>query len=666
MQTPARGLKRAHTDENSFRMETPGLGSSKRRRARLVDITEVQNLQLQRAEASQSNQQAVEKAKIEAALTALKSAGFPTVFAFLDAVNRSKDQQISANFSRQLGHHGRSLLDVLRTRQPHLLESYNIEQTRTIINAEAGALCALLRPGDHASILDTLSSFSLDNMLRDAERAAPFLCQMLRDASGKQGTSSPHQRRDHGDLVVITTLCMLAQTRNEKSSHFQTTMCLYLLACGASRTQFDILNHAGFSLSYPSAIQKIKDLGQSKLRQIVQIAHSRPCMIIWDNLNIAFRVGEQRKASKDHFDNGTTATLVPLFDVNPGGLPLELKAPRTSRRPIIDDIKAEYLLPTCQQVKELENEMIWHIEDILFSSFPSLRSLLGDQIAPPHDIEPIPIHKTEQYPLPTMHIDESSLDGTLEVLETIITRTLEMDADAIKKHGVFICAGDQLSISLLDKASASRRDDTDLVDNLSQYTEGQLGLFHVKMAGDRMVANEFWGTPNSDSPWSLWKINSLLGRKAITAGWKAKSPTPFRPTYDLILSLTLPAHVLDAFRILCPRNSVEEWIIEVKTYKEVHDIAVQLHQQFCSARRVNDLRQLKRRDVPLENIILFIRDALILRALKFSVKRGDIGTVINILAHWMVMFRGTGKMPKYADALFQLLVHLKTMDSRLR
>lgn len=30
------------------------------------------------------------------------------------------------------------------------------------------------------------------------------------------------------------------------------------------------------------------------------------------------------------------------------------------------------------------------------------------------------------------------------------------------------------------------------------------------------------------------------------------------------------------------------------------------------------------------------------------------------------MFRGTGKMPKYADALFHLLAWLKQMDPRLR
>ena len=92
---------------------------------------------------------------------------------------------------------------------------------------------------------------------------------------------------------------MLAQTRNEHSSEFQTTMCIYLLACGASRTQFDVLNHAGFTLSYTAAIRKIKELGQEKLLEIVGLVGRRAFMIIWDNLNIAFWVGEQRKALND-------------------------------------------------------------------------------------------------------------------------------------------------------------------------------------------------------------------------------------------------------------------------------------------------------------------------------------------------------------------------------
>jgi hypothetical protein len=106
---------------------------------------------------------------------------------------------------------------------------------------------------------------------------------------------------------------MLVQTRNEKSSEYQTTMSFYLLACGATRSQFEVLNHAGICLSYRSTLRKVKDLGQERLAAVRKIAHERMFMLIWDNLNFAFRVGQQRLGSNDHFDNGTTAVLSSFF-----------------------------------------------------------------------------------------------------------------------------------------------------------------------------------------------------------------------------------------------------------------------------------------------------------------------------------------------------------------
>lgn len=188
------------------------------------------------------------------------------------------------------------------------------------------------------------------------------------------------------------------------------------------------------------------------------------------------------------------------------------------------------------------------------------------------------------------------------------------------------------------------------------------------MAGNRMVTNEHWGKANSKSPWLLWKVNTLLGRKPISAGWKAKSLPPFRPSWELILALALPVNILDGFRIYCPATSLEEWVKAVKTVEEVETIGRKVLIELCSARRVEKLRHLpeNQRDVPLENICLFNRDALYLRQLKFAIKRGDVGGVLDIATHWMLMFRGTGKMPKYADALFHLLVDLRTMDPKLR
>jgi hypothetical protein len=57
---------------------------------------------------------------------------------------------------------------------------------------------------------------------------------------------------------------------------------------------------------------------------------------------------------------------------------------------------------------------------------------------------------------------------------------------------------------------------------------------------------------------------------------------------------------------------------------------------------------------------------LILSVLTAAVKRGDIGSVVNVLHYWMNMFRGTGKTPKYADAIFSTLMDLKAMDPNLK
>jgi len=72
-------------------------------------------------------------------------------------------------------------------------------------------------------------------------------------------------------------------------------------------------------------------------------------------------------------------------------------------------------------------------------------------------VELIPVHMTEQYPLPAMHIDESSLEGTLNVLSTIFRTSLNLTEEDVKRHGLVICAGDQLSLSLLNKVCLSRR-----------------------------------------------------------------------------------------------------------------------------------------------------------------------------------------------------------------
>ena len=135
--------------------------------------------------------------------------------------------------------------------------------------------------------------------------------------------------------------------------------------------QFDVLNHAGFTLSYTAAIRKIKELSQERLLEIVGLVGCWAFMIIWDNLNIAFWVGKQCKASKDYFDNGTTTTLIPLYDIKFSSLPLNLKPPCDNQQPVVD-------LIMCSKLSGGENNPIF----MLLEGVLKVSIVLDKQLVP--------------------------------------------------------------------------------------------------------------------------------------------------------------------------------------------------------------------------------------------------------------------------------------------
>ncbi|KAF9546818.1 hypothetical protein CPC08DRAFT_738526 [Agrocybe pediades] len=509
---------------------------------------------------------------------------------FLHDFLTSDDRQQSSQAGKLLKFHGTSLLEDIQCRAPSLVNDFAITTCRQLHGS---------------SVMEMLSSFSVKHFLDAAEQLTPSTVAVLQQI-GLASPLFPTKHKDH-DLIIGTTLCMLIKSRNKQATRFQMAMGLYFLASGTSKSTLDVLNHAGILLSYRQVISKLKQLGQESLDKAQHVAHSQPIMIIWDNINIAFKVAQQWQASKDHFNNGTTAMAIPLFGVENAGLPLSLKPPHLLHTPVLDFTERD-LLPSLEEATCVQHGQLWHIQDILFD---------------------IPDHTTKQYPLPAMEEDESTLHGTLQVLKLTIQKSLKLTEEDIRRHSIILCAGDQLSLSLLDKVSAIRCDDRTFLDNISQYMEGQVGLLHVKFAHAGMIANEYWGTPNARSPWSLWK--------------KAKSAPPFWPIYELILELTLPANIFDGFRLYCGKKDRATWIKGLKSIEEVETVAK-------TVPTIEKLRELCLQD----------------QDLKFSIKRGNVGSILDLVTHLMLAFRGTGKTPKYAATLFHLMINLKHMDSKLR
>jgi hypothetical protein len=140
-----------------------------------------------------------------------------------------------------------------------------------------------------------------------------------------------------------------------------------------------------------------------------------------------------------------------LYGVLRGELELEILEPRTSRKPILD-FEPMDTLPTVEQIVQTRRSALWHLRRIFLEWFPSLAAKFKDNLGDVPVIHAIPLHQTEQLPVPAMKIDESSLDGTIDVIDTVVTRTLQLNAAGMRVHSVMFAGGDLLSLNLTDEA----------------------------------------------------------------------------------------------------------------------------------------------------------------------------------------------------------------------
>ncbi|KAL0058483.1 hypothetical protein AAF712_014833 [Marasmius tenuissimus] len=504
-----------------------------------------------------------------------------------------------------------------------------------------------------------------------------------KESEGKSGKSEKEKDRDvvrvsphslsspHSNLRHLDSRHHMLNAHSQKANSFQVVMGLFLLASGASKREVDVLAHAGLMVSYTSILHHMKTLSQENLEQVQKVAKEFMVGLIWDNVNFAFRVDSQRLDSKDHFDSGTTATAVVQHDpftnqpALQGSLPIYMKPSRETTYHSISD-HTTLILPSLEDVLQLEQCTLWQLKSIAIEHNPELahfKNLLGT--CPSFgEYGQISVHTTQQYPLPAMHIDESTIDGTFQVYNTL-TRHLGLTNEALANHSILFVDGDLLTDSLLDKVASARRNSEEVWEGMMGVL-GRFGIFHCKMAGNRMVMNEHWGTPNSKWAGSLWwEHTQLLKRKPISAGWQAKKVAPWKQSHELI-QISLAAHVLDGFRIYCGHEDFKRWATKA-SMDDFHAVAKKVHDSlFTSAAHYSQSSSPTGQDTVLMNNILYNRDAIMYWLLVTSIKAGNIGRIVLVLRIWMVMMRTPKTMPRYANAIFETLGRLQEYPEKLR
>jgi len=202
--------KRGQNDENSpltFIDHSTPIPKHPRLKALPLTPVEIKNIQAKHArtakEVLDTKERVDSKSRVEHVLGSIAAAGYETLYAFVDELLNTRDQQISSRVSKMLGQHSEAILNNIRARQPDLATQWAVNVSGQILAEEGQRLANYLRPAADRGMSDVLQKFSLEKIMADAEHIAPTLCNLLRQIATNSKPNARDNVRKDRSLVCI-------------------------------------------------------------------------------------------------------------------------------------------------------------------------------------------------------------------------------------------------------------------------------------------------------------------------------------------------------------------------------------------------------------------------------------------------------------------------------
>lgn len=273
--------------------------------------------------------------------------------------------------------------------------------------------------------------------------------------------------------MVIVSIILFA--KNRATNAFQTIMGLFLGISGASKRVLSVCNHMGVCISYEyvfrtalsvrssqvssveSALSQLTNSSQRRARDFVKSGKRLWCLV-YDNINFTFRKASQRLHNTTEQINATTSAVIALpacftatlFEGACSVLDRTRRQQSGDRR----EMSLHELVPTLEQQGQLRSAFYHAVRSLLLDNLPGLKGnkprikhIKKKVVAEKLTIRPLEGagEKTDFYPLPALNEEESSVKGTIRVVQTLVRDVLELAVDvAASKLRFFV--GDWLTI----------------------------------------------------------------------------------------------------------------------------------------------------------------------------------------------------------------------------
>jgi hypothetical protein len=285
-------------------------------------------------------------------------------------------------------------------------ESFAFEVVRKSIESEIRALKPVMRLEAKNVTAETYLSIDMKSLIAEAKAKAPKLWDLLRHTAYTDKQMMQNQKKNP-EPVVLYMICTAMFFRSPQHSKMTKMVTFYLKSCGLAAKAFDALHMFGITLLRKWAYKTVRQIAKQATASMLCDIKTLQFHCSHDNVNIAFRVQEQRLDNQSHFDSGTAGTVYIFADQSiprPDNRLLQTTQQEGCTHPVT---RGEIIQLAVDAAPRLRALAIYHILSIMtdtpafnIDKYDEKKSPVLERPASNHEL---PHNGTVQYMLETIH-----------------------------------------------------------------------------------------------------------------------------------------------------------------------------------------------------------------------------------------------------------------------
>jgi hypothetical protein len=318
-------------------------------------------------------------------------------------------------------------------------------------------------------------------------------------------------------------VCMCSYGRSHRRCLLQRFNSIYFKACGLAAKGHDTTHLYGITMSHSWVYNLIDKISDDARKRLLNDVRSYPFYASQDNLNLAFKVYEQRTNNQSRFDSGTAATVYVIKD--PTVVWPERDAYHRHRAENCHKTLTgpEILKMDAAAAPRLRQQAIYRVIKFLidtpafdFANYKFKDDAIFSQPPPINQLPTGREHAVCQYILDTAHIESASQEGTKKCLDEWM-KQLKLDGSpsTTRDHptlkNLLVWIGDQLTTIRIRSVKKDRNEDFNFLERFDNIFE-IFGWFHAQLAFETSLHREYYSTME---PFGLQHAFQILQRKGL-------------------------------------------------------------------------------------------------------------------------------------------------------